>query len=62
MTKKQRKWLESYNRENYSLSTYKARNCGYGDLLKAGYIANRGPPLMPNLFITPDGIMALRAI
>lgn len=59
MTKEQRKWLESYDRETYSLSTHKARNCGYGDLLKAGYVTDRGPPSMPDLFITPAGVMAL---
>lgn len=59
MTKEQRKWLESYDRENYSLSTYEARNCGYGDLLKAGYVVDRGPPSMPDLSITSDGVMAL---
>lgn len=55
MTEQQMKWLASYNRETGSLSTYDARNCGYGDLLKAGLIVDRGPPTMPDLFITPEG-------
>ena len=48
-------WLASYDRVTGSLSTVAAKDCGYGDLLKAGYVVNRGPDEMPDLFITQAG-------
>lgn len=56
---KQIEWLASYDRETGSLSTYAARECGYGDMLKMGYVTNRGPDEMPDLFITGTGIQAV---
>ena len=60
MTNEQRKWLETYNRETGSLSTIAAKDCGYRDLLRAGYVINRGPDTMPDLFITLAGRASLR--
>lgn len=48
-------YLATYNRDTGSLSTLGAENCGYGDLLRAGYLINRGTPEMPDLFITQAG-------
>jgi hypothetical protein len=59
MTKEQREWLASYDRKTWALSTYAARHCGYGDLLREGYVINRGPDEMPDLYITSPGILAL---
>jgi hypothetical protein len=51
MTKEQIRWLSSYDRETGALST----TAGYGDALKAGFVINRGPDQMPDLFITAAG-------
>jgi hypothetical protein len=59
MTKQQLRWLSTCDRQTGSLSTYLARNCGYGDLLLAGYVVDRGPPSMPDLFITAKGLEAI---
>ncbi len=59
MTKDQLKWLATYDRETGSLSTYLARNCGYGDVIKAGLVVDKGPPTMPDLFITAKGMAAV---
>lgn len=59
MTKDQIKWLATYDRETGSLSTHLARNCGYGDAIKAGLAVDRGPPSMPDLFITAKGMAAV---
>jgi len=61
MTQEQARWLASYNPKTGSLSTYAAKDCGYGDLLRAGYVINRGPDEMPDLFITPAGREATSA-
>lgn len=54
-------WLASYNRETGELSTYAASSCGYGDMLRAGYVENRGPDAMPDLYITEAGLAVVRA-
>lgn len=59
MNKAQLRWLATYNRDTGSLSTYLARNCGYGDAIKAGLVVDRGPPSMPDLFITAKGMAAV---
>lgn len=48
-------WLASYDRKTGALSTHAAKDCGYGDLLRAGYVIDRGPEGMPDLFITDVG-------
>lgn len=48
-------WLASYDRATGALSTYAAKDCGYGDLLRAGYVIDRGQEGMPDLFITDVG-------
>lgn len=52
---KQMQWLASYNRDTGSLGTHDAADCGYGDLLKAGYMVNRQTAEMPDLYITEVG-------
>lgn len=56
---RQFEWLASYDRDNGSLSTHAAKDCGYGDMLMAGYVVNRGAPEMPDLFITEAGKKAV---
>lgn len=48
-------WLASYDRKTGALSTHAAQGCGYGDILRAGYVIDRGPEGMPDLFITEVG-------
>lgn len=52
---KQIQWLSSYDRNTGALSTHAAADCGYGDLLKAGYVVNRRTAEMPDLYITAIG-------
>jgi len=61
MTKDHLKWLATFNRDTGSLSTYAAGDCGYGDPLRHGYVVNRGPETMPDLFITEAGKTLLRS-
>jgi hypothetical protein len=56
MTQAQRKYLFSYDRKTLALSTYESRSCGYGDLLKIGFVSNRGSDQIPDLYITRLGI------
>lgn len=53
-------WLASYDRVTGELSVYAARECGYGDMLRRGYVENRGPDAMPDLFITAAGIRVVK--
>jgi hypothetical protein len=62
MTEAQMKWLATYNRETGSLSTYAARDCGYGDAISNGLAVNRGPHEMPDLYITDEGIRAVNSL
>lgn len=48
-------WLASYDRTTGALSTHAAKDCGYGDFLRVGYVIDRGPEGMPDLFITDVG-------
>lgn len=48
-------WLASYDRETGALSTYAAKDFGFGDMLKVGYVVNRGHDELPDLFITEAG-------
>lgn len=59
MTRSQLRWLATYDRSTGSLSTYLARNCGYGDAIREGLVVDRGPPSMPDLFITAKGMAAV---
>ena len=52
-------WLATYDRTTGSLSTVRAKHCGYGDMMKAGLVVNRGPDEMPDLFITAKGMAAV---
>lgn len=60
MTQEQFNWLSTFDPETGSLSTYGAKDCGYGDMLRAGYVVNRGPEGMPDLFITAAGHAAIK--
>lgn len=60
MTKDPMQWLATFDPDTGALSTYAARECGYGDMLMAGYVINRGTAEMPDLFITEAGRRALR--
>lgn len=52
---KQLEWLATYDRETGALSTYAARECGYGDMERLGYVVNRGAGTIIDLFITAAG-------
>lgn len=60
MTYDQVKWMATFDRETGALSTYAARECGVGDPIRLGYVTNRGPETMPDLFITEVGRTFLR--
>ena len=59
MTDAQREWLATFDRKTGFLSLHVGRICGYRDLIRLGYVANRGSELMPELFITAKGLIFL---
>lgn len=58
LNKEQTEWLQTYDRKTWSLSTHNCK-CGYGDLLRQGFVVNRRTMEMPDLFITLSGLTAL---
>jgi hypothetical protein len=52
-------WLATFDRRTDSMSTHAARDCGYGDMLRCGYVVNRGTDEIPDLYITTEGKRAL---
>jgi hypothetical protein len=59
MTEVQREWLASYDRVTGSLSIEAGRNCGYADLMEAGYVTDESFTATPLLAITAKGLIFL---
>jgi hypothetical protein len=60
VSNEQLRWLAGHNPKTGSLSTYGAKDCGYGDVLREGLVIDRGAFGMPDLFITEAGRAALK--